>query len=165
MPRYDAEKLAIAYELEQRLYEFAAEMDINNYANIADFYTEDALFRAGPNMVQPRSAIVKFYETRNENVKKYQKDGARTGRHTFVNVRVEIEDATNAKIRFINVNYGAEGATPASAGLFGPSMIADCVMTCRLEADGVWRFSEFAPSSAIIGEDDFMKLMLSLNSK
>ena len=164
MPRFDAEKLAIAYELEQRLYEFAAEMDINNYANIADFYTEDALFRAGPNMVQPRSAIVKFYETRNENVRKHQKGGARTGRHTFLNVRVEIEDATNAKIRFVNVNYAAEGPAPA-AGLVGPSMIADCVMTCRLEADGVWRFSEFAPSSALVGEDDFMKLMLSLNAK
>ena len=31
--------------------------------------------------------------------------------------------------------------------------------------DGVWRFSEFAPSSALVGEDDFMKLMLSLNAK
>lgn len=164
MPKFTAETLVTAYELEQRLYEFAAEMDINDYANIADFYTEDALFRAGPNMVQPRTAIVKFYETRNENVKKYQKDGARTGRHTFVNVRVEVEDESNAKIRFINVNYAAEGAAPAS-GLVGPSMIADCVMTCRKEADGVWRFSEFAPSSALVGEDDFMKLMLSLNSK
>lgn len=164
MPKFDLEKLATAYELEQRLYEFAAEMDINNYANIADFYTEDALFRAGPNMVQPREAIVKFYETRNENVKKYQREGARTGRHTFLNVRVEIEDETNAKIRFINVNYAAEGPAPAS-GLVGPSMIADCVMTCRKEADGVWRFSEFAPSSALVGEDDFMKKMLSLNSQ
>lgn len=164
MPRFDVEKLAIAYELEQRLYEFAAEMDINNYANIAEFYTEDAVFLAGPNRVTPRSAIVKFYETRNENVKKHQREGARTGRHTFLNVRVEIEDDSNAKIRFVNVNYAAEGPAPAS-GLVGPSMIADCVMTCRREADGVWRFSEFAPSSALIGEDDFMKLMLSLQGK
>lgn len=164
MPRYTPEQLAVAYELEQRLYEFAAEMDINNYANIAEFYTEDALFRAGPNMVQPRTAIVKFYETRNENVRKHQKDGARTGRHTFQNVRVELIDDANARIHFINVNYAAEGAQPAT-DLVGPSMIADCVMTCRLEADGVWRFSEFAPSSALIGEDDFMKLMLSLNAK
>jgi hypothetical protein len=161
MRRYDMDKLIIAYELEQRLYDFAEEMDINDYANIADFYTEDAVFHAGPNRIEPRSAIVKFYETRNENVRKYQKDGARTGRHTFQNVRVVVEDENNAKIHFINVNYAREGRAPA-AGLVGPSMIADCVMTCRREADGVWRFSEFKPSSALVGEDDFMKKMLSL---
>ncbi|HEX7752951.1 MAG TPA: nuclear transport factor 2 family protein [Novosphingobium sp.] len=164
MPRFDVQQLAIAYELEQRLYEFVAEMDVNNYANIAEFYTEDAVFIAGPNRVTPRSAIVQFYETRNENVKKYQKGGARTGRHTFVNVRVEIADENNATLRFVNVSYGAEGPTPAS-GLGAPSMVADCVMTCRREADDVWRFSEFAPSAALIGEDDFMKLMLSLKDK
>ena len=164
MPRFDAQQLAAAYELEQRLYEFAEEMDVNNYANIAEFYTEDATFIAGPNRVTPRSAIVQFYATRNENVKKYQKDGARTGRHTFLNVRVEIIDADNAKIRFLNVSYAAEGPTPAQ-GLGAPSMVADCVMTCRREADDVWRFSEFAPSAALIGEDDFMKLMLSLKDK
>lgn len=164
MRKFTAETVVTAYELEQRLYDFIAEMDLNNYANIADFYTEDALFRAGPKMVQPRTEIVKFYETRNENVKKFQKDGARTGRHAFLNVRVEVQDETNATLRFLNVSYGAEGPAPAQGGLFGPSMIADCVMTCRKEADGVWRFSEFAPAAAIVGEDDFMKKMLSLQA-
>lgn len=164
MRKFDMEKLIIAYELEQLLYDFAAEMDINNYASIGDYYTEDAVFLAGPNRVEPREGIVQFYKTRNENVAKYQKDGARTGRHTFLNIRVIVDDANNAKIKFINVNYAGEGKAPVT-GLVGPSMIADCVMTCRREADGNWRFSEFAPSSALIGEDDFMKKMLSLQAK
>jgi len=164
MRRFDMEKVVLAYELEQLLYDFIEEMDLRNYANIGDFYTEDAVFMAGPVAVTPRSAIVAFYETRNANVAKYQKDGARTGRHTFVNVRVHIEDADNATILFTNVNYAAEGKAPA-AGLKGPSMIADCRMTCRRDTDGEWRFSGFYPESALVGEDDFMKLMLSLNSK
>lgn len=162
MRKFDTDKLVLAYELEQLLYDFASEMDMNNYANIAEFYTEDAVFQAGPNRITPRDAIVKFYDTRNENVRKYQKDGARTGRHTFLNVRVHIEDNDNAKIYFTNINYAGEGNAPV-AGLVGPSMIADCVMTCRREADGNWRFSEFAPSAALVGEDDFMKKMLSLS--
>jgi hypothetical protein len=161
MRRYDTQKVVLAYELEQLLYDFAAEMDMNDYANIADYYTEDAVFIAGPNRITPRDAIVKFYQVRNENVRKYQKDGARTGRHTFLNVRVHIEDEDNAKIYFTNVNYAGEGKPPVP-GLVGPSMIADCVMTCRRESDGNWRFSEFAPSAALVGEDDFMKKMLSL---
>ncbi|MCT2400238.1 YybH family protein [Novosphingobium mangrovi (ex Huang et al. 2023)] len=163
MRRFTPEQLVLAYELEQLLYDFAAELDHNDSRNIDRFYTEDATFVAGPNRITPRDAIVKFYETRNENVAKYQKDGARTGRHTFLNVRVELIDDDNAYIHFTNVNYAAEGAAPAS-GLKGPSMIADCRMTCRRQPDGDWLFSEFAPKSALIGEDDFMKLMLSLQS-
>lgn len=164
MRKFDMEKLVTAYELEQRLYDFIEEMDVNNYANIAEFYTEDAVFRAGPKTVTPRSEIVKFYETRNENVKKYQSGGARTGRHTFLNVRVDVEDETHATLRFVNVSYAAEGPAPA-VGLVGPGMVSDCVMKCRREGDGVWRFSEFAPSAALLGEDDFMKKMLSLQAK
>lgn len=164
MRRYTSEQLATAYELEQLLYDFAAELDFNNSRNIAAFYTESASFVAGPNRITPRDAIVKFYEKRMENVARYQKDGARTGRHTFVNVRVELVDENNAYLHFTNVNYAAEGAAPA-VGLKGPSMIADCRMTCERQDDGAWLFSEFAPSSALVGEDDFMSLMLGMNVK
>lgn len=164
MRRFTAEQLVTAYELEQLLYDFAEEMDINNYASIGDYYTEDAVFMAGPVAVEGRAAIVAFYERRNENVAKYQKDGARTGRHTFLNVRVHIEDEDNAFLLFTNVNYAGEGKAPVQ-GLQGPSMVADCRMNCRREADGHWRFSGFYPSSALVGEDDFMKKMLSLQQK
>ncbi|PEQ11884.1 hypothetical protein B2G71_13930 [Novosphingobium sp. PC22D] len=161
MRRFTPEQLVTAYELEQRLYDFAAELDLNDSRDIGRFYTEDAVFVAGPNRITPRSAIVKFYQDRLENVAKYQKDGARTGRHTFLNVRVELLDDDNAYLHFTNVNYAGEGAAPV-AGLQGPSMIADCRMTCRRQPDGTWLFSEFAPKAALVGEDDFMKLMLSL---
>jgi ketosteroid isomerase-like protein len=162
MRKFTMEQVVLAYELEQLLYDFIAEMDINNYANIGAFYTEDAVFMAGNNPVEGRDAIVKFYELRNENVRKYQRDGARTGRHTFLNPRVHIEDADNATMYYTNVNYAAEGPAPA-AGLKGPSMIADCRMTFRRQPDGHWLISGFYPSAALVGEDDFMAKMLSLS--
>lgn len=161
MRKFDMEKLIIAHELEQLLYDFASELDFNDGRNVQAFYTEDAAFQAGANRIVGRAAIVKFYELRNQNVAQYQKDGARTGRHLFLNVRVMVEDENNAKILFTNLNFAGEGKAPVS-GLKGPSMIADCRMNCRRQPDGSWLFSEFAPSAALIGEDDFMKKMLAL---
>ena len=161
MRKFDMETFKLAYELEQLLYDFAAELDFNDSRDIGRFYTEDGVFRAGTNVVSGRDAIVKFYEGRNEAVAKLQRDGKRTGRHTFLNVRVLIDDERNARILFTNINYAGEGGAPVQ-GLQGPSMIADCQMTCRREDDGEWRFSEFAPSPALVGEDDFMKKMLAL---
>ena len=97
---------------------------------------------------------------------KYQKDGERTGRHIFTNVRVVFDaaDADRATIHFTNTNFAGEGPAPVQ-GLGSPSAIADGVMECRRELDGHWLFTLFAPKQALIGEDDFMKLMLALNAK
>jgi hypothetical protein len=163
MRRFTPEQMLTAFHLEQLLYDFIAEMDERDYAAIGDFYTEDGEFQAGPNLIKGRAAIVGFYAVRNENVRKYQKDGARTGRHTFVNVRCVFgDDPARATLHFTNVNYAGEGKAPVP-GLQGPSMIADCRMECRLDSDGEWRFSGFYPSSALVGEDDFMKKMLALS--
>lgn len=164
MRRFDMEKLVTAYELEQLLYDFAAELDFNDSRNIQAFYTEDAVFMAGPTALEGRDAIIAFYARRNDNVAKLQKDGARTGRHTFLNVRVTFEDDDHATIHFTNINYAGEGKAPVS-GLVGPSMIADCRMHCRRQGDGSWLFCKFDPRAALIGEDDFMKKMLSLSAR
>ena len=164
MRRFDMEKMLLAYELEQLLYDFAEELDLREAAQLEKFYAPEAVFHAGPVKVDGLEAIKGFYRNRNENVKKHQRDGQRTGRHTFLNVRVHIHDADSATLLFTNANYACEGPAPAS-GLIGPSAIADCRMECRRQADGNWLFTEFAPKQALLGEDDFMKLMLSLNTK
>ena len=163
MRSFTPEQMLTSFTLEQLLYDFIHEMDINNYADIGDYYTQDGEFQAGPNLIKGRDAIVGFYAVRNENVAKYQKDGARTGRHTFLNFRCIFgDDPTRATLTFTNVNYAGEGKAPVPE-LGGPSMIADCRMECRLDDDGHWRFSGFYPSAALVGEDDFMKKMLALS--
>ena len=164
MRKFTPEEMLTAFQLEQMLYDYIEELDLNNSRNAGSFYTEDGAFvTPGGSFVGP-AAIQAFYDKRNENVAKFQKDGQRTGRHTFLNVRCHIHDGDNATLLFTNVNYAAEGPAPAT-GLKGPSAVADCSMKYRRQPDGSWLFSEFKPSQALLGEDDFMKLMLSMASK
>lgn len=166
MRKFDMEKLIAAYELEQMLYDFAHHLDQEGAADVGQFYAEDGAFRTGGINVEGRAAVQKFYDTRNENVKKYQREGQRTGRHIFTNVRVVFDetDDNKATIYFTNMNFAGEGPAPVQ-GLGSPSAIADGVMRCARQSDGHWLFTEFAPKQALIGEDDFMKLMLALNAK
>jgi hypothetical protein len=146
------------------LYDFIEELDLNSSKDAGRFYAEDGTFVTPGGTIAGRAAIQAFYDMRNENVAKFQKDGQRTGRHTFLNLRCHIHDKDNATLYFTNVNYAREGAAPAE-GLQGPSAVADCSMKCARQSDGNWLFSEFAPKQALLGEDDFMKLMLSLSRK
>ena len=65
---------------------------------------------------------------------------------------------------FLNINYASEGKAPAQ-GLKGPSPIADCIMECRRQPDGGWKFSGFHPVQALLGESDFMQKRLALSQK
>ena len=73
-------------------------------------------------------------------------------------------DPDRATLTFTNINYAGEGPAPVQ-GLGSPSAIADGLFECQRQADGHWLFTLFAPKQALIGEDDFMKLMLALNAK
>ncbi|MDR2858026.1 MAG: hypothetical protein LBV50_09285 [Novosphingobium sp.] len=165
MRKFSPEQLHVAFELQQMLYDFAYELD-HGSENVGRFYAEDGAFRTGGINVEGRAAIQGFYDTRNANVKKYQKDGERTGRHIFTNVRVVFDEADGdqATIYFTNMNFAGEGPAPVQ-GLGAPSAIADGLMECRRQAGGHWLFTLFAPRQALIGEDDFMKLMLALNTQ
>jgi len=165
MRKFTPDQMLAAFELQQMLYDFAYELD-HGSKDVGRFYAEDGAFRTGGINVEGRAAIQGFYDTRNENVKKYQKDGERTGRHIFTNVRVIFDetDADRATMYFTNMNFAGEGPAPVQ-GLGSPSAIADGVMECRRGTDGHWLFTLFAPKQALIGEDDFMKLMLALNAK
>jgi len=166
MRKFTATQLQDAFELQQMLYDFAYEIDMNGAQDVGRFYAEDGAFRTGGVNVEGRTGVQAFYDTRNANVKKYQRDGERTGRHIFTNVRVvfDARDADKATMHFTNINYAGEGRAPVQ-GIGTPSAIADGVMECRRGSDGHWLFTLFAPKQALIGEDDFMKLMLALNTK
>ena len=136
MRKFTPEQMLAAFELQQMLYDFAYELD-HGAKDVGRFYAEDGAFRTGGISVEGRAGIQGFYDKRNENVKKYQKDGERTGRHIFTNVRVVFDaaDADRATIHFTNTNFAGEGPAPVQ-GLGSPSAIADGVMEGRREPDG-----------------------------
>jgi hypothetical protein len=153
--RFDAEAAAIATVLQQMLIDFGREADFNDARNITDFYAEDGTLVAGDSTFRGHAAIKEFYVVRNERVRREQKDGVRTVRHTFSNVQVVIDDANDATLNFGSPNYSGAGMAPV-AGLVGPTMFSDCQMKFRRQANGQWLITLFRGMPVFVGGDPFL---------
>jgi hypothetical protein len=158
MGRFTQEEAIIALELQQLIAEFGAELDFNDGHNVTDFYTEDGVFVAGGTRFEGHAAIAQFYADRNERVRTQQKDGVRTGRHTFVNIRTYVEGPDKARVLYTTVHYSGEGKPPLP--LTGPSIVSDCRVDCVRGEDGRWRMKEFVPEPIFVGTDSFMNKTL-----
>jgi ketosteroid isomerase-like protein len=159
MPRFTQETALIAIELQQIVSEFAHEIDFNNALNLADFYAEDGSFAVGDFVYTGHEAIRKFYVDRLVRVRAQHKDGIRVSCHTFVNMRVAVQDKDNATVYFTNVNYAGEGHPPVHATIT-PAMVTDCSMVFRREKDGNWRIVTFSGTPLMAGDDPFTKKAL-----
>ena len=155
MRRFDQETAVSALELHQLIAEFGHELDANGGLNITAFYSEDCNFLVGGNSFRGHAAVKKFYADRAERVRTQQKDGVRTQRHTITNLRISFQDKNHATLNFVIVNYSAAGKAPVF-DLTCPTIVADCRMECRREADGQWRIAEFASEPVFVGNDPFL---------
>lgn len=159
MRKLDPETALIAVELQQIVSEFAHELDANNGLNISDFYAADGEFSVGDYTHKGHAAIKKFYADRLARIPPVHKDGIRVSVHTFVNMRVAVEDPNNATVYFTNVNYAGEGHPPV-LGTINPAMVTDCRMVFRREADGYWRIVLFGGKPKFVGNDPFVNKQL-----
>lgn len=159
MSKFDQETATIAIELQQIVAEFAYEIDTNGGLNITDFYAEDGAFAVGDFTHKGHAAIRKFYADRALRVPAAHKDGIRVSAHTFVNMRVTVEDKNNATVYFTNVNYAGEGHPPV-LGAISPAMITLCQMVFRREPDGHWRIVLFGGKPLFVGNDPFVNKAL-----
>jgi hypothetical protein len=159
MSKFNAETAVIAIELQQIVSEFAHEIDTNGGLNIAAFYAADGEFSVGDYTHKGHAAINKFYADRAARIPPLHKDGIRVSVHTFVNMRVQVEDKNNATVFFTNVNYAGEGHPPVM-GTISPAMVTDCRMVFRREADDHWRIVLFAGKPKFVGNDPFVNKQL-----
>jgi hypothetical protein len=153
---------AIALELQQFVAEFCHELD-NDGENIIAFYFEDGAFVVGGNTYRGHAGVARFYADRLEKVRTQQKDGVRTARHTFVNLRMEVRDLDNATLNFINLTYTGEGRPPI-VDVGGPAVISDCRMVCRRDADGKWRLKRFEGDTIFLGGNDALMRQMALKN-
>lgn len=155
MPRFDQETAASAIELHQLIAEWGYDLDINGGLHVAELCTGDCNYLVGGIAHRGPAAITQFYAARGERVRTQQKDGVRTQRHTITNLRVSFQDKDHAAVSFLLVNYSAEGKAPA-LNLVGPTIVADCRMEFRHEADGEWRIALFDSEPIFVGNDPFL---------
>ncbi|CAN7619641.1 nuclear transport factor 2 family protein [Phenylobacterium sp. LjRoot225] len=155
MSKFDQDTAIKAVALHQLIAEWGYELDFNGGLTMPRLCTEDCRYLVGGTPYLGHAAILKFYSDRGERVRTQQKDGVRTQRHTISGLRVSFPAADSAQVIFLLVNYSAEGKAPA-LNLVGPTIIADCQMECRLEADGEWRIALFDSTPVFIGNDPFL---------
>jgi hypothetical protein len=133
---FTAETAAVALQVQQLLNEFTYDVDVNGGRNVLTFYTADGSVNLATGTYTGHAEVRRYYD-------EFAKMTAgRTARHTFVNFRFAVESSTQAVADFVSIYYAGPGAAPVSE-FTGPSVISDCRVTCRREADGKWRMFEF----------------------
>lgn len=155
MARFDPQTAVFALEIQQLIAEWCHELDANGGADIARLCTEDCAYMLAGTPHTGHAAINALYAARNERVRLQQRDGVRTQRHTLSSFLTTFQGADAAKVAFTLVNYSKEGKAPA-LDLVGPTIIADCRMEFRRDADGEWRISLFDSAPAFVGNDPFL---------
>ncbi|WP_336973638.1 nuclear transport factor 2 family protein [Sphingobium aromaticiconvertens] len=155
MPTFTQENALSVLIIQQLVADWGYDLDIHGGMNVAALCTADCHYLVGGTLHQGHEPITKFYTARNERVAIQQKDGIRTQRHTITNHRMTFTDANNAAATFILVNYSGEGKAPI-LNLVGPTIVADCRMEFRRDADGEWRISLFDSTPLFIGNDPFL---------
>jgi hypothetical protein len=155
MPKFDQETAVAALEIQQLVAEWVAELDFNGGVTMPRLITGDCEYLVGGVAYRGHAPVLKFYTDRGERVRTQQRDGVRTQRHTTSNLRISFPSSDRAEFFFSLVNYSSEGKAPA-LNLVGPTIIADCRMQARLEADGEWRISLFDSTPVFIGNDPFL---------
>jgi hypothetical protein len=159
MTPFTLEQAAAAVELEQLVAHYWYELDINGGRNVADFLTDDVIYKIGTVVDRSGLADVQaFYAGRNERVAREQKGGARTSRHTHSANRITFLGPDEAMLQLTAVNYSAEGPPPIAGA--GPTIVSDVKMICRRDASRRWRIAEFYGQPIFVGEDSFQNKMI-----
>jgi hypothetical protein len=130
------EAASIALLTQQLLNEFTYDVDVNESKTVTSFYTVDGSVNLAMGVYNGHAEIRKYYDEFGKMT------AGRTARHTFMNFRFYIESATQAVVNFVSIYYSGPGAPPVT-DFTGPSVVSDCRVTCKREADGKWRIFEF----------------------
>jgi hypothetical protein len=133
---FTAETAAVALQLQQLLNEFTYDVDVNHGKDVLTFYTVDGSVNLAMGTYKGHAEVRKYYDEFGAMT------SGRTARHTFMNFRLSIESNMQAVVNFVSIYYSGPGAAPVTE-FTGPSVVSDCRVTCKREADGKWRMFEF----------------------
>ena len=112
--------------------DFCFFLDHDETRQLADLFTDDALYTHGNRESHGRKAILELFTTRSTA-------GTRTSRHLQSGLRLQIDSETSAAGQSVCMTFGADLSPPISST--EPHLIADFVDEYRHCTDGRWRFS------------------------
>jgi len=148
--KFDPETAVAAMELEQIVADYWQEIDDNGGCGAADFFTEDCVVQLGSSSFKGHAGVTKYYADRLEKIRVTQKDGVRTTRHSFSNLRMSFENNNRATLRFLIIGYAAAGSAPV-ANATVPAGVSDMRFECRRDPEGHWMICEFYGSAVFVG--------------
>jgi hypothetical protein len=158
LPRFTAQQVVVAFEIEHFVTEYWYEIDVNGGKNVQDFWFDDGHFTAGTAVdLHGATSIVEFYEERRELVAKGP-GGVRTSRHVSTNTRYTFEGLDEVSLSTTIVNFSGAGRPPLAGS--SPTIVGDGYMLVRRDANGKWRLKRFKAEMIFIGSDPFQNLRL-----
>jgi ketosteroid isomerase-like protein len=126
------QRIQIRLALEDLNSGFTHFLDHDRIEELADLFTEDALYTHGERRSAGRAAIRALFERR-------AAAGVRTCRHLSTGLRLDIESAAAARGSSVCLTFAFDGPPPVTPAT--PHLVADFDDVYRLCPDGKWRIA------------------------
>jgi hypothetical protein len=123
-------RLAIRLAIEDLNAAFVYYLDHNQVEPLLGLFTADARYSHGERLTEGREALRTLFLARIAA-------GARTTRHLYSGLRIDIHDERSASGHCVCMAFAANQAPPV--GFCTPHLVADFIDRYVLEADGCWR--------------------------
>jgi hypothetical protein len=159
MPRFNAENVADALELQQLVADWCDELDTNHGKNVTQYFTEDCKVRAGTISYDGHEGMKAFYKATHEAQTRTYAETGREARHLFTNLRIAFAGADKATVHFVTVMFSSPGRPPIPDATV-PAIVTDVRFECRRDAKKDWRVAEFYGTPIFIGSDPFLKKVM-----
>ena len=142
MAKFTADQVVAIAAIQQVIYEWSNELDINDGLRMieADVLTEDCRYNVAGAWREGRDEIARFYAERKPRLD--AQGGAPVMRHIISNIKVSFAQDDRAEVSYLLLFFAAVG-TPPFTNYCDPKAVADVRMECRRGADGSWRISRF----------------------
>jgi hypothetical protein len=141
--------------LQQMVTDYFHTLDTQGGLAALHFFSEDVDVAIGNASYSGHAGMRRFYERIRERVKTEQKDGIRTGRHTYLNFKVDFPEPDRATILLVNVTFTGSGAPPVDQSV-APSILTDVRFECRRHGDGQWVIHGYYGKPVFVGSDPFL---------
>jgi ketosteroid isomerase-like protein len=132
IPMDDLTHIRIRFALQDLNNLFCYTLDHDRVEELADLFTEDAVYTHGERRSDGRAAIRTLFEAR-------RAAGVRTARHLSTGLMLQIDSATAARGRSVCLTFAHDGPPPVTPAT--PYLVADFEDEYRACADGQWRIS------------------------